>query len=115
MPAETLLHRVIHFENSGPDAERIARVLRDEWPACEVVKAASLNLFEKLLRCEAFDVVLSSLAGIDGLAALRLARKIKPEVPFIFITSSVGEEAAVEALKLGASDLVMKDRLTRLV
>jgi signal transduction histidine kinase len=62
------------------------------------------------------DIILSdySLPRFDGGTALLIAREIAPEVPFIFVTGAVGEELAVDLLKRGATDFVLKDRLSRL-
>jgi len=63
------------------------------------------------------DMILSdySLPGFDGYAALNIAKKKRPEIPFIFVTGTMGEEVAIETLKNGATDYVLKTRLTRLV
>jgi len=63
------------------------------------------------------DVILSdySMPGFDGYAALNIAKKKTPEIPFIFVTGTMGEEVAIETLKNGATDYVIKTRLTRLV
>jgi two-component system, NarL family, sensor histidine kinase UhpB len=63
------------------------------------------------------DVILSdySMPGFDGYAALNIAKKKRPEIPFIFVTGTMGEEVAIETLKNGAIDYVLKTRLTRLV
>jgi signal transduction histidine kinase len=63
------------------------------------------------------DVILSdySMPGFDGYAALNIAKKKCPEIPFIFVTGTMGEEVAIETLKNGATDYVLKTRLARLV
>jgi signal transduction histidine kinase len=63
------------------------------------------------------DVILSdySMPGFDGYAALNLAKKKHAEIPFIFVTGTMGEEVAIETLKNGATDYVLKTRLARLV
>ncbi len=63
------------------------------------------------------DVILSdySMPGFDGYDALNIAKKKCPEIPFIFVTGTMGEEVAIETLKNGATDYVLKTRLTRLV
>jgi signal transduction histidine kinase len=63
------------------------------------------------------DVILSdySMPGFDGYAALNIAKNQHPEIPFIFVTGTMGEEVAIETLKNGATDYVLKMRLTRLV
>src|SRR5439155_185658 len=73
--------------------------------------------FESALDQGCFDLIISdhTLPGFDGLSALGLARKKHPEVPFIFVSGTIGEELAVDSLKQGATDYVLKDRLSRLV
>jgi signal transduction histidine kinase len=62
------------------------------------------------------DVILSdySLPSFDGYSALRIAKEKCPEIPFIFVTGTMGEEVAIETLKNGATDYVLKTRLARL-
>ena len=73
--------------------------------------------FENALAGQAFDLIISdfSLPSFDGLKALALARKLSPQTPFIFFSGTIGEEVAVESLKNGASDYVLKQRPQRLV
>jgi len=68
------------------------------------------------LQHEPPDVILSDhgLPGLDTFQALAVARKKCPDVPFIFVTGSMGEERAVEALKSGATDYILKGRLSNL-
>ena len=63
------------------------------------------------------DLILSdyALPGFDGYAALNIAKVKCPDVPFIFVTGTMGEEVAIETLKNGATDYVLKHRLARLV
>ncbi len=69
-----------------------------------------------LLAAHTYDLILSdyNLPGFDGLTALRLVQEQAPETPFILVSGAVGEEIAIESLKAGATDYVLKDRLTRL-
>lgn len=62
------------------------------------------------------DVILAdhTMPGFSGMAALGLARELRPEVPFIFVSGTLGEEAAIGALKEGAIDYVLKGNLARL-
>src|SRR3989338_5914193 len=55
------------------------------------------------------------MPGFDGLSALKIAQEKCPDVPFIFVSGTLGEDVAIEALKHGAADYVLKDRLSRLV
>ena len=64
-----------------------------------------------------FDLILSDfkLPGFDGMRALEIAHALKPETPFVFVSGTIGEEAAIESLRNGATDYVLKDHLARLV
>ena len=64
-----------------------------------------------------FDLILAdySLPSFDGLSALKSAPQMRPLVPFIFVSGTMDEEVAIEALKIGATDYVFKTRLSRLV
>jgi len=109
--------RVLHLEDSRPDAELIAEKLAEGWPECRVRHAASREQFQAALETDDFDLILSdyTLQGFDGLSALELARARCPGKPFIFLSGTIGEERAIEALKRGAVDYVIKDRPSRLV
>src|SRR5260221_11534931 len=54
------------------------------------------------------------MPGFDGLHALRTARELTPEIPFIFVSGTIGEERAIEAIRAGATDYVLKNNLRRL-
>jgi diguanylate cyclase (GGDEF)-like protein/PAS domain S-box-containing protein len=72
--------------------------------------------FEAAVREPGLHAILSDfkLPSFDGMAALRLARRLQPRVPFIVVTGSIDEETAAECIKAGAADYVLKDRLQRL-
>ncbi|MEO6002714.1 MAG: response regulator [Opitutus sp.] len=109
--------RVLHLEDSEPDAELVAMKLAHEYPECRIQHAASRQQYENALAGGDFDLILSdyTLHGYDGLSALQLARTQCPAKPFIFLSGTIGEERAIEALKSGATDYVIKDRQSRLV
>ena len=64
-----------------------------------------------------FDLILAdyTLPSFDGLSALKITQEKCPHVPFIFVSGTLGEEVAIEALKIGATDYVFKTRLSRIV
>ena len=64
-----------------------------------------------------FDLILTdyTLPSFDGLSALKIALEKCPDVPFIFVSGTLGEEVAIEALKIGATDYILKQRLSRIV
>ena len=86
------------------------------WPQSQFIRADSREEFVTALD-EDLDLILSdyTMPGFSGREALLLAREKRPEVPFLFVSGTIGEDAAVEALKNGATDYVLKHRLMRLI
>ncbi|MDY0066712.1 MAG: PAS domain S-box protein [Steroidobacteraceae bacterium] len=109
--------RFVLLEDDPNDAELIELELqRGGLPGVEWLHVVSERDFRDALAGPAPDMVLAdyTLPGFDGLAALRIAQEQRPDIPFIFVSGSLGEERAIEALKSGATDYVLKDRLQRL-
>lgn len=108
--------RVLHLEDRWQDAELIQAQLEAEGFTCDVHRIETRAEFEAALAGGGYDLILSdySLPTFDGLAALAISREQQPDVPFIFITGTLGETIAVETLQRGATDYIIKDRLTRL-
>src|SRR5882757_6353538 len=109
--------RILSIEDDPKDAELIQDLLETEGIVCEVTRVDTEDSLRNLLKQGAVDLILAdySLPSFDGISALKLAMKARPEVPFIFVSGTLGEEVAIEALKLGATDYVLKTRLSRLV
>jgi len=109
--------RVLSIEDDPKDAELIQDLLETEGIVCEITRVdtepALLTSFEH----GGIDLILAdyTLPSFDGLSALKIAMKVCPEVPFIFFSGTLGEEVAIEALKIGATDYVLKTRTYRLV
>jgi PAS domain S-box-containing protein len=112
--SETL--HILHLEDNLKDAAMIEAILETEGISCDITCVSRRNEFCAGLEKPDLDLILSdfSMPGFDGLSALEMARKLRPDVPFIFLSGTIGEELAVEALKEGATDYVLKDRMTRL-
>lgn len=108
--------RLLHLEDSAADAELIRVTLAEDWPDCQIERVQIESDYVAALRRGSFDLILSdfSMPGFDGLTALALARRLQAEKPFVFLSGTIGEDYAVEALKNGATDYVIKDRLRRL-
>ena len=108
--------RILHLEDSAKDAELIRITLENCGFTCHVVLAQTKEQFENAIHQGTFDLVMSdyALPGYDGLTALTLLREKQPNTPFILVSGSLGEEQAVESLKSGATDYVLKTRLMRL-
>ncbi len=109
--------RLLHLEDNSNDAELIKRQISEEWPDCIISRAASREEFVAALLREEFDIILSdfSLPAFNGLEALELARKHGSATPFLFLSGTIGEDNAVEALQHGAVDYLIKDRPARLI
>jgi formate hydrogenlyase transcriptional activator len=110
------LLRILSLEDDPRDAELIQGSLEAEGIACEVTRVDTQPAFQASLEEDRFDLILAdyTLPSFDGLSALKLARSTCPDVPFIFVTGTLGEEVAIEALRIGATDYVLKTRLSRL-
>ena len=109
--------RILYLENDIADAKLVQDTLERNGIVCDVTRVDTESRFVAALQQGGFDVILAdyTLPSFDGLSALRLARQQKPDLPFIFVSGTPGEEVAVEALKVGATDYVLKSGLSRLV
>jgi PAS domain S-box-containing protein len=108
--------RVFHLETNPADCERVHRELLRTQPDLEWVSLTTRAAFLAALDEELPVLVLTerSLPDLDGLEALDLLRIRTLTVPFIFVSGSAGEELAIDTLKSGATDYVLKSRLSRL-
>lgn len=109
--------RILMLEDSPEDAELIVYELRRGGIGFETVRVATQEEFRRALEEYKPDLILADyrLPGFDGLTALRIVRAVSHEIPFIFVTGAMGEEVAIESLRSGATDYVLKDRLSKLV
>jgi len=109
--------RILHLEDDPVDADLINATLAAERIACEMVRVESRNEFLSAVERKAFDLILAdyNLPSFDGISALAIVQEKCREIPFIFVTGSLGEEVAIEVLKKGATDYVLKHHLGRLV
>jgi PAS domain S-box-containing protein len=110
------LVRILLLEDDSHDAGLIAEILEANDFTCRIRRVQDRVEFLAALEDGSFDLILSDhrLPSFDGLSALHLALSARPDIPFIFVSGTLGEEAAIEALKVGATDYVLKARLARL-
>ena len=108
--------RVLHLEDDPLDAELAAATLSADGLDCTIERVASRAAFETALVTQSFDIVLSdyNLPDFDGLTAQGMAKRLCPDVPFIFLSGALGEDLAADRLKDGATDFVLKQRIAKL-
>lgn len=108
--------RILLLEDSPLDADLARARLTKGGIAFEMVRVDTREGFVAELETGAYDLILAdySLPSFDGLTALDLAHERWPHLPFVFVSGGLGEEVAIESLKRGATDYVLKQRLDRL-
>ncbi len=108
--------RILVVEDSPDDAELLMLELRRSGYAPHVVRVETLERLSVELEAQPWDIVLSdfSLSGFTGLQALEVLKSTGKDIPFILMSGTVGEETAVRAMKAGAHDFFLKDRMARL-
>ena len=109
--------RILCLEDNQTDRELLESLLLEEGIASGLTFVTTRQGFESALEQGSFDLIISdySLPGYDGMSALAAARKFQLETPFIFVSGTIGEDRAIESLKNGATDYVLKDRRDRLI
>ncbi|HJV36548.1 SpoIIE family protein phosphatase [Geomonas sp.] len=108
--------RILHLEDDPMDAELVQMTLASDGLACEVQVVSRREEFEAALTRGGMDLILADFAlpAFDGMTALLMVRERLPDIPFVFVSGKLGEEAAIESLKSGATDYVLKTKLARL-
>ena len=108
---------ILLVEDSPLDAELIEAYLMDGALDFSLLCVETRKDFAAALEKNCYDIILADymLPCFNGIAALEIAHATCPGVPFIFVSATLGEEVAIETLKSGATDYVLKRRLTRLV
>ena len=109
--------RLLHLEDDLTDTDLVAATLTEAGLACVAHRVDTRSAFLAALQEGQFDLILAdySIPGFDGMSALALARQHSPDVPFLFVSATIGEELAIDAMHQGATDYVLKQRLGRLV
>lgn len=108
--------RILLVEDSPADAELILHILRKLGTTLESLRVADAGAFDDAIRHFHPHVILSdfTMPGFNGHDALRVASEVAPRIPFVFVSNTIGEDVAIDALQSGAADYVLKDNLRRL-
>lgn len=109
--------KILFLEDSRDDYELVMRELTKAGISNTAKLTDNQKEFEELVTAFNPDIILSdySLPGFDAVTAFHIARKLNCCVPFILVSGTIGEENAVEMIKVGITDYVLKDRLYSLV
>jgi two-component system, cell cycle sensor histidine kinase and response regulator CckA len=109
--------RLLYLEDNPTDADLIVATLTEGGISCEAQRVDTRAAFIAALKAGEIDMILAdySLPGFDGISALTLARAMRPDLPFLFVSATLGEELAIDTMHRGATDYILKQRLGRLV
>jgi signal transduction histidine kinase len=111
---------ILHLEDNPLDAELTSELLSSSGIDCQIKRLVRVDEFRDALAAnqakQRFDLILAdyNMPGFDGLTALRMTREANSDIPFILLSGALGEELAVELLRNGATDYVLKNNLQRL-
>lgn len=108
---------ILLLEDNPLDVDLVLKHLQKWEMPFTAEQVGTRDAFQEALTSTHYDVILSDFAlpDFDGTDALEMARRLCPYTPFIFVSGMLGEEIAVESLKKGATDYVLKQRLHRLI
>src|ERR1035441_8682789 len=108
--------RILHLEDDPNDAALVQSTLEAGGIACAITCVQSHDDFVAALEHGGINLILSdyTLPAFDGMSALKIARVKWPAIPLIFVSGTLGEERAIDSLKSGATDYILKGHLARL-
>lgn len=108
--------RLLHVEDVESDSKLLLRALRTQGYEPSVERVETPEAMRAALALPGWELVISdwALPRFDGLAAFRVAEELRPDLPFIIISGTIGEETAVAAMRAGVHDFMLKGNLARL-
>jgi two-component system, cell cycle sensor histidine kinase and response regulator CckA len=108
--------RILHLEDDPDFVSLVSDMLREEGLPAEMTSTQNFQGFISAFNENQFDIILAdySLPSCNGLQALHAVREKDPNTPFVLISGTIGEHAAIECLRCGATDYVLKNKLERL-
>jgi signal transduction histidine kinase/ActR/RegA family two-component response regulator len=109
--------KILHLEDSINDSELIRSIIENSGIENDYYLVENKNDFTHFLKTKKIDIILSdySIPGFQGSEALKIAHQNYSHIPFIFVSGTIGEDRAINAMVNGATDYVLKDKLERLV
>ena len=109
--------KILHLEDSITDSRLIHTLIESAEIGHDYFLADNENDFKNILETKKIDLILSdhTMPGYDGLEAFRMSREKYSDIPFIFVSGTLGEDRAIDAMLNGATDYVVKNKLERLV
>ncbi|MGD9222102.1 MAG: PAS domain S-box protein [Desulfobacteraceae bacterium] len=112
---ETLIH-ILHLEDDPADAALIHAKIEEGELSCRITLVQTRDEYNEALQHNSYDIILADfkLPMYDGMSALGLTKELRPDIPFVFVSGTMGEDAAIEGLTKGATDYVLKQNLSRL-
>ncbi len=108
--------RILYLEDDPGDYQLVKRRLDSDLLGTSITWVRDSRQFEHALRAGKFDVILSDFAvpGADGMSNLRSAQLLAPSTPLIVVSGTIREDTAIEAVRVGAADYILKDNTKRL-
>ncbi|MDP8220857.1 MAG: response regulator [Candidatus Stygibacter frigidus] len=108
---------ILLLEDNASDAKLLERRLFKRWQDIEIKRIFSAEEMQKALSDQEWDIIISdfSMPQFTGLEALDILQGSKLDIPFIMVSGKMGEDVAVEVMKAGAQDYILKDKLDRLI
>ncbi|SDP93248.1 Signal transduction histidine kinase [Rhodoferax sp. OV413] len=108
--------RILHLEDSVIDHQIVVHALKKQGLACTVNRVETLPAFEQLTRSTQFDLILADyrLPGFTAIDAWNALQQQEQQPPFVLLSGAIGEAAAVDAIRLGFSDYLLKDDINKL-
>ncbi|NOY12690.1 MAG: PAS domain-containing protein [Deltaproteobacteria bacterium] len=112
--AETL--HILHLEENELDAESVSHALKATDFHCLIDRVDNFAAYQQALSERDYDLILAdfALSDCDGVKTFAEAKKLSPQTPYILVTGAIGEEPAVDMIKTGVTDYVLKTKLARL-
>ena len=108
---------VLLLEDNASDAKLLERSLFKRWQNIDIKRIFSAEEMHKALSDQEWDIIISdfSMPQFTGLEALDILQESKLDIPFIMVSGKMGEDVAVEVMRAGAQDYILKDKLARLI